>query len=213
MTENGGGNRVFLLRNVSCCHDNSSIQSKLDQQHWPVWDPALQISLLPAVSKCAAMTSMNKCRNKGIVYRNEEKEVNKKSTISLCCSHRHTAIRLFGQEAEATCLTSPFPFLLVNISSSPKTTLAELAACPFLTLSVFLNIDTLVRLRWIYATIAKKKNSESRPKSWQVDAPYKQVSVNDNGTGWPKSYSVWNLPVDSGFRLIWGVKVSLIKRY
>lgn len=121
--------------------------------------------------KCVAMTYMNKCNNKGNVYRNDEREVNKKNTISLHCSHRHTAIRPFGQEVEATCLTSPlFPFLLVNISSSSKTTFAEIVAWPVLQY-------TFCFTKYSYSGSAlsdlcydSQKKGEKRPKSWQVDA-------------------------------------------
>lgn len=106
------------------------------------------------------MTPMNKCRNKGIVYRNEEKEVNKAQsacaapigTLQLGFSDRKRrphASRLHFLSSLSTFQVLRRPHLLNSLPDRS-----------FLTLSVFLNIDTLVRLRWIYATIAKTKQKK-----------------------------------------------------
>lgn len=109
------------------------------------------------ISKCAAMTSMNKCRHKGIVYRNEEKEVNKAQsacaapigTLQLAFSDRKRrphASRLHFLSFLSTFQVLRRPHLLNSLPDRS-----------FLTLSVFLN---WLQLHWIYATIAKKKKKK-----------------------------------------------------
>lgn len=106
---------------------------------------------------CLYISSMNKCRNKGIVYRNEEKEVNKAQSA---CAAPIGTLQLGFSDRKRRPHASRLHFLsflsTFQVLWRPHL-LNSLPDWSFLTLSVFLNIDTLVRLRWIYAAIAKKK--------------------------------------------------------